>query len=70
MNDKATFCLIAIPIVGIAIAIGFSIKKDINLTQLCLANGYSDQRRTNDDMYCIKRGVYGETIVTNAKDLK
>lgn len=70
MNDNATLCLVAIPVIGCAIAIGFSIKQDINLTKLCLANGYSEQRRTNDDMYCIKRGVNGETIVTNAKDLK
>ena len=67
MNQSFLF---AIAIIILALAIGNEISKDNELTKLCLANGYSEQRRTSSDMYCIKRGKDGETVVTNAKDLK
>ena len=70
MDDKSSFMLFSVVIVGIAVLIGNEISKDKRLTELCLSNGYSEQRRTSDEMYCIKRGVQGETIVTNVKDLK
>jgi hypothetical protein len=70
MDDEVIMVLIAIVVTGIGCLIGIEITKDKQLTNLCLASGYAEQRRTSDDMYCIKRGVNGETIVTNVKDLK
>lgn len=70
MNDNVTFSLVAIPVVGLAIALGLNMKEDRDLYQLCLASGYEEQRRIGNEMYCVKRGALGETIVTNAKELK
>ena len=69
-DDSVSAILIGIVIIGVISLIGIEMHKDKNLTELCLSNGYSEQRRTSDDGYCIKRGKDGETIVTNAKDLK
>ena len=70
IDDKTSFILFSIVIIGIAVLIGNQFYKDTQLTKLCLSNGYSEQRRVSDDMYCVKRGEHGETIVTSAKDLK
>lgn len=71
MNGKnLAMTLLSIACILIASLIAIEIHKDKKLTELCLSSGYSEQRRTSDDSYCIKRGKDGETIVTNAKDLK
>ena len=69
-DDFLITVLWTVVMLGIAALIGNQFYKDTQLTKLCLSNGYSEQRRVSDDMYCVKRGEHGETIVTNAKDLK
>ena len=69
-SDNSTHALVAFVLILISLLIGNQIMIDRDLTRLCLKNGYDEQRRKGDDMYCVKRGKLGETIVINAKDLK
>lgn len=69
-RDSVSAILIGTVVCYVILLIGIEMHKDKKLTELCLSNGYSEQRRTSDDDYCIKRGKDGETVVTNAKDLK
>lgn len=69
-GENLLMTLVSIVIIGVISLIGIEMHKDKMLTELCLSNGYAEQRRTSADGYCIKLGKDGETIVTNAKDLK